>query len=149
MDTIAVAHTVHENKAAAVLITNGGTNVDTPGGSKRQLRSAAQQELSRHSPMDKSGEKETVGGGVTLKLEPGLPPKLQRTTSRKVERRPPPLFLDYEDKTTEATSVFSLVDDCIYANKYMGLTESALECDCTEEWGKSPTCARGAVCRRV
>ncbi|RMX77507.1 hypothetical protein D0868_16606, partial [Hortaea werneckii] len=77
---------------------------------------------------------ETVGGEVTLKLEPGKPPKLARTTSRKVERRPPPLFFDHEDKTGEATSSFTVMSECTYANKYLGTTEHALECDCAEEW---------------
>ena len=89
------------------------------------------------SPAVKSDE-EVVGGDIELKLEPGKPPKLQRKSSHKVERRPPPLFFDYEDMTAAATSTFGVITECNYANKYLGTTEHALECDCAEEWGKSP-----------
>ncbi|KAF2858488.1 SET domain-containing protein, partial [Piedraia hortae CBS 480.64] len=83
---------------------------------------------------------ETVGGEVTLKLEPGKPPKLARTTSHRVEKRAPALFLDYEDKTDEARQSFGVIAECTYAAKYLGTTESALECDCSEEWdGASET----------
>ncbi|KAF2478571.1 hypothetical protein BDY17DRAFT_313879 [Neohortaea acidophila] len=75
-----------------------------------------------------------VGGDIELKLEPGKPPKLQRKASQKVERRLPPLFFDYENKTAEATSAFTVLSECVYANKYLGTTEHALECDCAEEW---------------
>jgi len=101
---------------------------------------------SSHSPVDakepqsvdvKSDNEDLVGGEVTLKQEPGKPPKLSRTTSRKVERRPPPMFNDYKDSTSEATSTFQVITECSYANKNLGSTDPALECDCAEEWGKS------------
>jgi hypothetical protein len=85
---------------------------------------------------------------VTLKQEPGKPPKLSRTTSRKVERRPPPMFNDYKDSTSEATSTFQVITECSYANKNLGSTDPALECDCAEEWGKS-LFATASYTRRV
>lgn len=82
-------------------------------------------------------EKESIGGEISVKVEPGKPPKLTRTTSQKVVARAPQLFNHLPDATDEATSSFSLLDACTYANKYMGYTEHAMECDCSEEWGKS------------
>lgn len=113
-----------------------GSAMGTPLGSKRQSRSPTKRESTLDSPAPKSEDEETVGGEVTLKLEPGKPPKLARSTSHKVERRAPQLFDDYEDKTNEAKSTFSILTECTYANKYLGTTEHALECDCVEEWGK-------------
>ena len=110
----------------------------TAGNSNRPSRSPVKAETVDDSLKPKVKGEDTVGGDVILKLEPGEPPKLSRSKSHKVERRPPQLFDDYEDKTEEATSVFSVLTDCTYANKYMGSTEHALECDCSEEWGKSP-----------
>lgn len=89
------------------------------------------------SPLAKDEDEDLVGGDVTLKQEPGKPPKLSRTTSRKVEKRPPPMFNDYKDSTSEATSTFQVITECSYANKSLGTTDPALECDCAEEWGKS------------
>lgn len=135
MESIRVAEPAAQgSEEAAVAGTPRRLGTNTP---KRQSRSPAKKEEAAQSPTVKDDE-EMLGGDVTLKLEPGRPPKLQRTTSRKVERRPPPLFFEYEDKTDEATSTFSLLQHCTYANKYLGTTESALECDCAEEWGKSP-----------
>lgn len=81
-------------------------------------------------------ETEVVGGDITVKLEPGQAPKLSRTNTKKIPFRQPPLFLDARDSTAEALSTFERIDDCSYANKYLGYTEHALECDCSEEWGK-------------
>lgn len=78
---------------------------------------------------------EMVGGDISLKLEPGKAPKLSRSASRKVTARPPQLFLHYADKTEEAASTFSVLDDCIYVPKFMGDFDPAIDCDCAEEWG--------------
>lgn len=105
-----------------------------------QSASATKSPSPSHSPVkkDESEEiQEKVGGDITVKLEPGQPPKLARSSSQKVVARPPPLFLDLPDCTDEAKSTFEVIDSCAYANKYMGYTEHAMECDCAEEWGKS------------
>ncbi|KAL2353287.1 hypothetical protein BJ546DRAFT_116982 [Cryomyces antarcticus] len=86
------------------------------------------------SPMLKWEREEIIGGDITLKLELGKAPKLARTTSHKVVTRPPQLFSDLPDATSEATRSFQRIPDCIYGAKYLGSTEPALECDCTEEW---------------
>lgn len=113
-----------------------GSGVATPTALKRSSRSPIKMQSTVNSPAVKSDDQETIGGDVTLKLEPGKPPKLSRSVSHKVEKRPPQLFLEYEDKTAEATSTFDILPVCTYANKYLGTTEHALECDCSEEWGK-------------
>lgn len=134
MDTVPVADS---ESASAKTEPSGGTNRNgTPLSPKRQSRSPMKQHCAADSPAVKGEQQEVVGGGVTLKMEPGKPPKLARTTSQKVEKRPPPLFLEYEDKTPEAKAAFDVLPECTYANKYLGSTEHALECDCAEEWGK-------------
>ncbi|KAI6887185.1 hypothetical protein KC355_g21614, partial [Hortaea werneckii] len=131
MDNIPRAGSVKEERSTS----GGGTPVAdaTPISTKRQSRSPMK-EHSQTRSLSAKDDPETVGGEVTLKLEPGKPPKLARTTSQKVERRPPPLFFDHEDKTGDATSSFTVMSECTYANKYLGTTEHALECDCAEEW---------------
>lgn len=87
----------------------------------------------------KAGELMTnsIGGDITLKQEPGKPPKLARSSSQKVIARPPQLYNHLPDSVNEACQTFEVIDGCIYGSKYMGHTEHAMECDCSEEWGKS------------
>ena len=78
-------------------------------------------------------------GSVTVKQQPGQPPKLSRNMSQKVPLRPPILFYDYPDKTNEATGTFQVIPGCVYSSKAIGatdVTEDVMECDCTEEWSK-------------
>lgn len=98
-----------------------------------------------HSPlkMEADGDEKmsdlktsSIGGEITLKQEPGKPPKLARSSSQKVIARPPQLFSHLQDSVNEARQTFEVIDDCIYGSKYMGHTEHAMECDCSEEWGK-------------
>lgn len=84
-----------------------------------------------------SHEEEVVGGDITLKMEPGKTPKLSRTAPQRVVARPPPLFVDSVDATEEAKETFAVLAECSYANKHIGTTDPALECDCSEEWGGS------------
>ena len=109
----------------------------TPMSIEQSSRSPYELQKGTESATPKSEREDLVGGDVTLKQEPGKPPKLARTTARKVERRPPPMFNDYKDSTAEATSSFQVITECSYANKGLGTTDPALECDCAEEWGKS------------
>lgn len=90
------------------------------------------------SPPDMKNQdnEKVVGGEVVVKMEPGHPPKLARTASRKFIARPAPLFDHYENKTEESTASFEVIPACIYMYKHIGSTEHAMECDCTEEWGK-------------
>lgn len=84
-------------------------------------------------------DQETIGGDI-LKQEPGQPPKLSRSSSQKVVPRPPQLFDHLPNSTQDALATFEQIDACWYANKYMGYTEHAMECDCAEEWGKFGSC---------
>ena len=87
------------------------------------------------SHMESPGN-QILGGEIMVKLEPGKPPKLSRTSTQKVTARPVQLFDDYPDKTKEATGVFQVIPECSYSSKYLGSTEHAMDCDCAEEWGK-------------
>lgn len=82
-------------------------------------------------------EEALVGGDVELVEEPGEPPKLSRTMSKKIPSRPPPLFSDWPDATSEAQRSYDVLQNCTYGNKYLGTTDHAMECECNEEWGKS------------
>lgn len=102
--------------------------------------SAVKSRSQSRSPVKKDGDadarEDKVGGDITVKMEPGQPPKLSRSSSQKIIARPPQLFLDLPNSTAEARTTFETLEDCTYANKYMGYTEHAMECDCAEEWGK-------------
>ncbi len=90
---------------------------------------------------------EVVGGEVTLKVEPGQPPKLSRSSSRKMIAGPVQLFNDASDRTDEARSTFQVLSACSYSSKYIGSSkvEEDLECDCSEEWGMEFS-TKSAVC---
>ncbi|KAL4805981.1 hypothetical protein BDV18DRAFT_140258 [Aspergillus unguis] len=116
-------------------------------------RSSSQTPAKKESPVsderglkdegeDDAHSQETVGGDISVKLEPGQPPKLTRSSSQKVVPRPPQLFLDLPDSTKEAKQTFEVIENCQYANKYMGYTEHAMECDCPEEWDSSSSINR-------
>jgi [histone H3]-lysine36 N-trimethyltransferase len=77
---------------------------------------------------------ETLGGDITLMAEPGKAPKLSRAASQKILSRSPPLYLDLPDSTETAKETFVVLPECTYANKHIGTTDPALECDCGEEW---------------
>ncbi|RAL68682.1 hypothetical protein DID88_007390 [Monilinia fructigena] len=94
-------------------------------------------------------DKETIGGDITVTVEPGKAPKLSRKSLQKVIPRPPPLFNDLPDSTEEAASVFQVIKDCIYGAKHMGASDhDALDCDCPEEYsdGKNHACGEDSDC---
>ncbi|KAK5172758.1 histone methyltransferase set2 [Saxophila tyrrhenica] len=137
MDTIQVAEAIPKERSASR---------EQPGTATPKVKSQSRSPVKGEPPPPgatprsagiKDEETETVGGEVELKLEGGDRPKLVRKQSQKVKARPPQLFDDYEDKTGEATSAFTVIKDCTYANKYMGATDPALECECQEEWDPS------------
>lgn len=130
MDTIPVL------AAAAREVSGFASGSGTPASVKRQSRSPIKQKIEIDSPAVKSDNQETVGGDVTLKLEPGKPPKLSRSTSHKIEKRSPRLFFDHDDSTEDSKCTFDVLPHCTYANKSLGSTEHALECDCAEDWGE-------------
>ncbi|KAJ5693397.1 Histone-lysine N-methyltransferase H3 lysine-36 specific [Penicillium macrosclerotiorum] len=95
-------------------------------------------------------KEETISGEIVVKQMPGQPPKLSRSSSQKVVPRPPQLFSDLPDSTADALATFEQMDACWYANKYMGYTEHAMECDCAEEWdsdiGRNLACGDDSDC---
>lgn len=76
-----------------------------------------------------------LAGEITVKFEPDEPPKLARTSPHRAASRAVQLFSHLPDSSAEARLTFETIEDCSYANKNMGYTEHAMECDCAEEWG--------------
>ena len=102
--------------------------------------SPVKKESGANTPVSLDISEETIGGEVTLKMEPGKLPKLSRTSSQKVTARPPPLFTDEPDMYDKATRLFQVITHCEYANKSLGLTEDEgldeVQCECDDEWGE-------------
>jgi [histone H3]-lysine36 N-trimethyltransferase len=108
----------------------------TPAMANSTSQSPVKKQSASQSPVSRDGE-EVIGGGITLVVENGKPPKLSRKASQKIIPRPAPLFNDLLDSTEEATSVFSLIKDCIYGGRTMGQSpHDSMDCDCSEEWSK-------------
>ncbi|KAF7596277.1 histone methyltransferase set2 [Aspergillus hancockii] len=118
---------------------NNGAAVKSRSSSRTQIKK--EEETDRLANME-----EKVKGDITVKQEPGQPPKLTRSSSQKIVARPPQLVSHLLDSTVEAKSTFELMDACTYANKYMGYTEHAMECDCAEEWAKNLACGEDSDC---
>jgi hypothetical protein len=79
-----------------------------------------------------------MNGHAPSKMEPeeGLKPlKASRSAKSQPVPRVAALFDHLPDATAEATSTFASMEACTYSNKYLGYTEHAMECDCSEEWG--------------
>jgi histone-lysine N-methyltransferase SETD2 len=87
----------------------------------------------------KKEPQEANGHTSPIKQEPkgpAKPAKSSRSAAGKLPPRIAPLFDDLPDATKEATSTFTVIDACTYQNKYLGFSDHALDCDCSEEWGK-------------
>lgn len=125
-----------EWKDRSTPITNG-QHSPLKLGRKVASRDSTEASNTPRSPATKIEREDTVGGDITVKIEPGQAPKLSRTSSKKIMSKPPQLFLDLPDATSDASNTFEPIADCHYANKYLGTTDHALECDCSEEWGTS------------
>lgn len=110
-------------------------------------QSPTKTDIPTQSPSTGSEKHEkVVGGEVTVKLEPGQPPKLARSSSHKVISKPAPLFHDHPSKTEESKHTFQVLEQCSYTSKYIGSTEhGSMDCDCTEEWGKPALHAYNSV----
>lgn len=93
------------------------------------------------SPSPVKGEKKesSVDGDIGDLQKPKL---LRAGSSNKVskEKKPPALFDHLPDSTAAATSTFTVIDACIYSNKYIGDSGQdgeVMSCECREEWGKA------------
>ncbi|KAF1917969.1 hypothetical protein BDU57DRAFT_444352 [Ampelomyces quisqualis] len=101
--------------------------------SRSQSPALNKEERDSPSPSNSLHE-QTLGGDIVLMAEPGKAPKLSRAASQKMLSRPPQLYLDLPDSTDAAKQTFAVLPECTYANKHIGTTDPALECDCGEEW---------------
>jgi [histone H3]-lysine36 N-trimethyltransferase len=97
---------------------------------KSPSHSSMKSENGHNTPLDITDR--GTGTSTPSKMEPKQ--KLSRRTSRKGNLHPPTLYHQEKDQYDEATSKFQIIYDCIYANKSIGTTEPALECECNEEW---------------
>ena len=114
---------------------------------RRKLKSSSishspiKKESGANTPISLDIPEETIGGEVTVKMEPGKLPKLSRTSSQKITARPPPLFTDEPDMYDKATRLFQVITNCEYANKSLGLTDDEgldeVQCECDDEWGEN------------
>lgn len=84
--------------------------------------------------LDVKPKSELNGDASPAKVDMGKKPT---RASNKAPPRVAPLFDHLPDATAEATSTFQVIESSTYQNKYLGFTESALECDCSEEWSES------------
>ncbi|CAG8124305.1 unnamed protein product [Penicillium olsonii] len=103
------------------------------------------------SPLPKKEESSPTPEPGAMKEEPEIKherPKLSRSSSS--VSRPPPLYTHLPDSTQDALATFEQIPSCVYANKYMGFTELAMECDCAEEWdsnlGQNLACGEDSDC---
>lgn len=139
----------HDNRPASVQlamikgeITGDGSRSPSPPPSKIKSSQSSPSANSVKSsstpqtPIDKKDSEEKRGGDIHLKMEPSQPPKLSRSSSQKASSKGVHSFEHLPDATDEAKSSFDLMEACTYSNKYLGYTEHAMECDCSEEWSK-------------
>ena len=124
-------------------IKEEATNSNRSSPRDTSMKSSSQSPMKMQIPMQSPStgsekHEEIVGGEVTVKLEPGHPPKLARSSSHKIISKPAPLFSDHTSKTEESKKTFQVLEQCSYTSKYIGSTEhGSMDCDCAEEWGKS------------
>ncbi|KAB8295803.1 hypothetical protein EYC80_008626 [Monilinia laxa] len=127
-----------------------GSHSNTPGPVTSRSQTPSRNQSTSQTPTSEDEEdEETIGGDITVTVEPGKAPKLSRKSLQKVIPRPPPLFKDLPDSTEEASSVFQVIKDCIYGAKHMGASDhDALDCDCPEEYsdGKNHACGEDSDC---
>ncbi|TVY17162.1 Histone-lysine N-methyltransferase [Lachnellula arida] len=120
----------------------------TPPIANSRSQSPVTKQSASQSPESGDGQ-EIIGSEITVVVEDGKPPKLSRKASQKIISRPAPLFNDLPDATEEATSQFSVIQNCEYGAKNMGLSEhDSLDCDCSPEWsdGQNHACAEDSDC---
>ncbi|KAJ5263800.1 Histone-lysine N-methyltransferase H3 lysine-36 specific [Penicillium angulare] len=149
------AHGTDSHDIEAVMDSPSANGSDTlkNGQPARLSRSPLPRQSATATPDLKPKMEDTekkVGGDVVVKQEPGQPPRLSRSASQKVVPRAPRLFSHLPDSTQEALRGFEKIEQCSYANKYMGFTEHAMECDCAEEWdseiGQNLACGEDSDC---
>ena len=106
--------------------------------SRSSSTSSAASKVTSNSSLDKKDVDDKVAV-PSSKMELEEPVKATRSASQKAVRRHQPLVEDLPDATSEAETSFVVIESCTYANKFLGYTEHAMECDCAEEWGELST----------
>jgi len=113
----------------------------TPDSIPRSAKDPSEEKSPSSRDSSKDEKTETLEAGITVTSEPGEAPKLSRSASKQVARRPAQLFDHLPSATAEATSTFEILKDCTYQTKYIGSSnqeeEDNLVCDCKPEWGRS------------
>lgn len=123
-----------------ILRMGGEIKEEKRGGSSKASSASPTHGKSRSTSPIKS--EEGKGSSVEGDTSDSQKPKLLRAgSSSKVlrEKKPPALFNDYPDSTAAATSTFSVIDACIYSNKWIGDSGQdgeVMSCECKEERGK-------------
>jgi len=95
---------------------------------------------SRGSSMSLEDDDKRRNGGTSTPNNSSTP-KLSRKDSQKTAAtgKGTKLFDHLPNATQEAFGHFKAINDCLYGSKHMGSSEhDALDCDCAEEWRKSP-----------
>ncbi|RPB05603.1 hypothetical protein L873DRAFT_1797287 [Choiromyces venosus 120613-1] len=119
-------------KSSKMAVPDEPTTRDSGGSSKSSSRG--------NTPASQVSE-------ASVKQENGTPPrKPQRAAPRKSARKPPTLFADYPDSTKEATSTFTVIEECIYSTKSIGDSGQdgeVMSCDCKGEWDGDENIACG------
>lgn len=105
--------------------------------SSRSSSASADGNQSASSNMNVKLETNDEDGYIAPKKEAARPSKSGRSASSKNPPRIAPLYDDLPDATEEANRAYTVIESCSYQNKYLGYTEHAMECDCSEEWGQS------------
>jgi len=130
-----------ENSARPLHLATTLTTVRTKT-SRSSSTSTTSSRQAQASEKDRSGAKKANGHTSPVKPEreeptkPTKPTKASRSASSKLPPRIAPLLDHLPDVYAEATSTFTIIDACTYQNKYLGFSDHALDCDCSEEWGK-------------
>ncbi|KAF7553087.1 hypothetical protein G7046_g7193 [Stylonectria norvegica] len=113
-------------------------SIPTPNDSNDDSRSPA---TSQHGIKSRSGSADTPSSTKPLKLS--------RKASQKQISRPPQLFADLPDVTSDSRKFFQLIPDCLYGSKHLGSTDNdSLDCECREEWrnGENFACGEDSDC---
>lgn len=126
------------SKSGEFKVEPSDSHSSTPSDLDMETKIPTEREPSSGSSEDSPEQhEEVVGGDVTLKMEPGEPPKLARSSSHKVIAGPAQLYNDEPDRTEEARRTFQVLSECSYSSKYIGSSShDYMECDCSEEWGE-------------
>ena len=103
--------------------------------SRSSSSSTVKSRATSESSLEKKGLEECMNRS-TIKMDALSAPKLGRSASQKVASITTTLVDHLPDATAEAKSSFAVMEACTYANRFLGYTEHAMECDCSEEWGE-------------